>query len=447
MDRLGDTAGQPGDDAPRYALSHEDRQHVTLENIELLAELDNLATIDAATETATEAVAPTPTPTPTETARPPVAWVVAAANPATIPTAPTRQPGAHARTARALWARPADRWLLEVLAIAGASGAFVAPSAWLAGLVAVCLVAGVRAFLMSGRSPRLLPARVARRSLGLLHPRSLIWVPVLTARTVIAAIVLPASVAVVIWLVDAGGGTGYHGVVAAARLGAWADGFRVAVALVCVMLLTSVGDGRERRATAVHRWATRLSDRSLVALAVACLGVATVAVAALPHPTDSLASGADGLAWLPGPVRGQADRVRDDIVTAELDAVASCLSRHTDTDWRTSYSVDNPLGDPDVAHLVANRDGSTSTPSSATPHGLATAILATHNLLAPWVETIEVRWAQSDLVRTDRDELSRRAPLTDADQLAPATSTGRHLLDAESADRATTLRCSASAVL
>ena len=65
-----------------------------------------------------------------------------------------------------------------------------------------------------------------RRCLSWLRPRSVLWLPVLVARTVLLAIALPALLWAFRWLVV----EGTHGLVAAARTGVWSDGFRAASA-------------------------------------------------------------------------------------------------------------------------------------------------------------------------------------------------------------------------
>jgi hypothetical protein len=212
--------------------------------------------------------------------------------------------------------------------------------------------------------------------------------------------------------------------------------------LVCLMLLTSVGDGRNQRAATVRRWAAPATDGTLVTLAVTCLIVLALAVAAAPHPVDPIAAKADGLGWLPPGTRSYADRLRDDIVTTELDSLASCLSTRSETTWAPSYTSDNPLGDPDIARLEARRE-----PSNVPPRDLATVIMAAHNQLAPWVEYIEIEWPGGDLVRTDRSQLPTFEPLTDARLLVAATPTGGQWLSSSSLDRSVGLRCSAAPVL
>jgi hypothetical protein len=348
------------------------------------------------------------------------------------------RPSATPVRRRAGSARPAERRLLDVLALTAASGAFVAPSAWLLGTTASCVAGGIIAFAATGHPLRSLPRRAVRRATTLLHPRSLVWAPVLAARTAIAAVVLPAGAAAAAWILD----EGMTGVMAAARAGAWTDGFRVAVVVVCVMLVTSVGEGRQRRAATVRRWASGLGDGALSLVVAGGLAIAALVIVGVPHPTDSLSSRADGLGWLPSAARDRADRARDDMVTAELNVLAECLSTRSDTAWHTSYTVDNALGEPDVARLVVGGELQIDPPPD-----LATAILAAHNQLASWVETIEVSWADAELVRTDRASLSSRRPLIDAAELVPATPTGRQWLETATADRADVLRCSAGPVL
>jgi len=176
-------------------------------------------------------------------------------------------------------------------------------------------------------------------------------------------------------------------------------------------------------------------------LAITCCATAAMAVLAVPHPADPLASRADGLGLLPPGVRAYVDRVRDDIVTNELDALASCLSSRTDTIWQTTYSSENGLDQRDVARFVA------AGPAQGQLLDLATVVMAAHNQLAPWVETIEVEWAGGGLIRTDRETLSRRQPLTDATSLVGASTKGSQWVARWAAKPAVALRCSAGPVL
>lgn len=334
---------------------------------------------------------------------------------------------------REAWARPAERWLLESLAVGGASVAFVAPSIWLVVVAVATVVGGIVAFVLSGHAATALPGRAVRRSLTLLRPKSSLWAPVLMARTVLAAVVLPGAIAAAGWAVE----DGTSGAFAAARAGAWTHAFRVAAALVCFMLLTSVGDGRQRRARSVRRWAMPATDGTLVLLVISCWAAAALVILAVPHPSDAIASRADGLGWLPPAARAQADRVRDDIVTNELNSLASCLSTRTGAGWQPSYTTENAVWTPDVARLVADDR----------PRDVATVVAAAHNQLAPWVEVIEVELPDGELVRTDRASLPRSRPLTDADLLVAATSTGAEWLRDGVLDEDVALRCSAGPVI
>lgn len=411
-----DEVDEGGDHVPGATRSDPNRRHVTLDNLADLADLDAPGRL-------TRGDRDNGSPDDDHAGH---------ADPVDPIEAPDPDPD------RAPWARPAERWLLELLAVGGASVAFVAPSVSLMSVAAGCVVGGTVAFVASGHPARTLPRRVVRRTVALLHPRSSLWAPVLLARTVLAAVVLPAGVAAAAWIID----EGTSGSMAAVRAGAWTNGFRVAAALVCFMLLTSVGDGRHRRAVAVRRWAMPATDGTLVLLAITCCAAAALAIGAVPHPTDPLASRADGLGWLPPGARADADRVRDDIVTNELAALASCLSTQTGIVWQTSYSSENAVGAPDVARLDAPPES-----ASGVARDLPTVIVAAHNQLAPWVETIEVQLPGGRLVRTDRGSLPRGRPLTDADLLVAATSTGSQWLSGESVDRAVALRCSAGPVI
>jgi hypothetical protein len=361
------------------------------------------------------------------------AWVV----PSTL-RPPEGEAEADELPVRIGWARLLERWLLEVTALAVASIAFVVPVPWL-GLVAVLtLVGAIVAFVRSGRSLAQLPTHAGRRAITLLRPRSLVWVPVFAARTVLGAVLLPALAVATAWYIA----HGMPGTVVAARLGAWSYGLRVAAVLLCLMLLTSVGEGRQQRATAMRRWAAPATDGTLAILAGSCLLVVALAVVGAPRPADTVAARDDGLGWLPPGVRVSADGVRDDIVTAELDSLASCLSKRGGTVWKPFYTVENPLDEPDVARLLAARE-----PSFSPPGDLVSVLLAAHNQLAPWVEAIEVEWPGGEVVRTERATLPRHEPLLEIDQLVPATTSGAQWVSSGSPDKQLVLRCSAAPVL
>lgn len=355
------------------------------------------------------------------------------------PDRPAAEPDARPADGRprTRWARRVEAMLPDLLAGAVATGALVAPWLWSTLVALLCLAVGVLAARSAGVGVARLPLHGLRRLGSLMHPRSLLWAPVLTARTVLLAVALPGAIAAGAWVLEEGA----LGAPAAARAGVWTHGLRVAAALVCFMLVRGVGPGRARRAVAVRRHTSRLGDRPLLASALACVAVAAVVVAVGPRVDGDRLSGADGLGWLPPTLRPTADRLRDRVVTTELDAVATCLTRRQPTVWNRSYTTGNPLDDPDVARMIV-------APGALDPGDVSTAVAAAHNQLAPWVETINVDQAGATLVRVDRDHLPRDHPLTDASRLVAAASTGKTLLTdgASDVDRRTLLHCSAGPV-
>ena len=141
------------------------------------------------------------------------------AEPPPLPSRPVRLPRQPAPQRRG-WADVAERHLSTVLALAGATVALIAPWVWLMAVAGFCLAVGAIRSLVADERPLgpgivALPARAARRlSAACLRPGSLAWLPVITARTVLAAILLPGVVAGAAWLADHGA----EGVFAAVRL-------------------------------------------------------------------------------------------------------------------------------------------------------------------------------------------------------------------------------------
>lgn len=172
------------------------------------------------------------------------------------------------------------------------------------------------------------------------------------------------------------------------------------------------------------------------------VAVAVVVVAVAPRVDRERLAGADGLAWLPPALRAPADRARDRVVTTELDAVTTCLTRRQPTGWEREYTAANPIGEADVGRLVV-------TQGNLHPTDVVTAVAAAHNQLAPWVETIEVRWNGATVVQVDRTRLPRSRPITHPSPLVGAATIGGTLLERAAAglDRSTVLHCSAGPVL
>ncbi|MGH9290841.1 MAG: hypothetical protein ACRD0V_21520 [Acidimicrobiales bacterium] len=341
------------------------------------------------------------------------------------------------------WAGLAERRLSDVLALAAASGAFVAPWAWLMGTAGICVVIGAIRSVTASRSVGLgivaLPVRAARRVVRLLRPRSLVRLPVITIRIVLAAIVLPAAVAATIWVADHGA----DGVWAAVRLAAWQSGFRVFAAVLCLMMLAGIGNARAQRAARLRRATASWPDAGVVALAAGALALAVAVVAVGPRVSGAVLTGADGLAWAPARLRPAVDRVRDDVVGAELRALGSCLTDHQEMVWSVDYTADNPSDAPDVARLAVRRGDE---PGSA---ALVTAALAADNQLAAWVEVVEIAIGDAVVLELDRRALGHHGVRGDPATLGPGVVTGGGVVVTGDAgvDRRVALVCSAGPVL
>jgi hypothetical protein len=333
-----------------------------------------------------------------------------------------------------------ERRLSDVLALAGASGALIAPWPWLLAVSGLCIVVGaVRSVAARRGSVTLgivaLPGRAARRVARLARPRSLARLPVIMVKTILAALVLPAAVAAAVWVVEHGA----DGVVAAARLAAWQSGLRVLAAVLCLMMLAGVGETRARRATRLRRATASWPDAGVVGLAAGALALAFSVVAVGPRVSGGILTGHDGLAWVPAPLRPAVDGVRDDVVTAELRTLRSCLSRHQGWAWSVGYSADNPIDDPDIARLSLGRGDAPG------PSALVTAALAADNQLAPWIEVIQIAVGDSVVLALDRRELDHHGVRVDPATLGPGIVSGGDVLLSGSAavDRRVALACSA----
>jgi hypothetical protein len=333
--------------------------------------------------------------------------------------------------------RPLDGVLLDLAAMAVAVGAFVAPWAWLvvvAAATAVGLAAAARA--SDGTTPRMLSRRAGRRVAGWLRPRSAVWLPVLAARVVLVSVLLPFAFGAGRWLVE----HGVDGAVAAGRASAWHHGFRVAAAGTCFLLVAGSGAAHERRILALRRWLQPVGTAGVGTLVVVAV-VLVVSVPLLgPRTGGGGLAGADGLAWLPPFLRDNADRVRDSVVRTELNAATVCLSGHQDARWHSTYTSGDSVEDPDVATLRTEK----ADPAAAE---VATAIVAVHNQLAPWVDQIVVVADESSVARIERQNLPTAAPVVDVP--LGATTVGYDLLRDGVAgfDRGVALRCSAGFVL
>jgi hypothetical protein len=135
--------------------------------------------------------------------------------------------------------------------------------------------------------------------------------------------------------------------------------------------------------------------------------------------------------------------VRDDVVSAELRALRSCLSRHQGWTWSAGYTADNPIDEPDTARLSL---GQRDTPG---PSALVTAALAADNQLAPWVEVVQIAVGDSVVLALDRRELDHHGVRADPASLGPGIVSGGDVLLSGSVavDRRVALACSAGPAL
>ena len=147
--------------------------------------------------------------------------------------------------------------------------------------------------------------------------------------------------------------------------------------------------------------------------------------------------------WVPSPLRALADDGRDDIVAAEIDAVVSCLDNGQAGMWTATANVGAPIDAPDVVTLTADP---TRPPDQV---GVAMAALVADNHVAPWVETINVVVGDQVVLSVDRRDVTRDAPITDAQQLRARSAGNPEWLTAVApqVDRAFVLRCSAQTPL
>lgn len=336
--------------------------------------------------------------------------------------------------------RRGDGYLLDVAAFGVASVAFVWPWAWPA-TVAVALAVGttMSSVAASGSSLAALFRRAARHVLSWLRPRSLLVGAAVGARAALLAVVVPALVCAGWWIIM----EGIDGAFVAARIGVWTHGWRVAAAAVCFVLVVGGGDTRARRVVHLRRVTGQLSTTALLVLAGGVVLAGVAIIAAAPRAAGGWAAADDGLGWAPSRLQDNIDRLRDDLVSAEVHAASGCLSDHQNLTWRATYTTGNPLIDDDVVRLSA--DGS-EVPAAPSPGHVATAAAALHNQVAPWVESIEIAVDGDTVVALDRTALPGGRPLVDPERLVEAADAGdAHLTDGiDGFDRAVALSCSAA---
>ena len=223
-----------------------------------------------------------------------------------------------------------DTHLVTVVAAAGALPALRVPGVWLllcaavaAVLVGVSSVRG-RAATTGTADLVVLPGRVAGRlALGCLNPIN--WLKVLLGALASLAVgaVAGALIAAARWLAV----EGPDGILAAARLGAWAHAPRYGAAFACYLLLSGVGRTHDQRVAALYRRTRRLREVALVALTAVVVGAFAMVTLAGPASDVGFARADDGLGWVPPGLRTVTDGLRDDMVKAELDGVTRLSER------------------------------------------------------------------------------------------------------------------------
>jgi hypothetical protein len=347
------------------------------------------------------------------------------------PADPARPPGERTAAVSAL-----DGALLDLAALVVAVGAFVAPWAWLATVAGATAAVAVATLARDRPEPRTVARRAGRRVAAWLRPRSLIWLPVLTARVVIVSVLLPFAVGAGRWLFEHGS----EGAVAAGRAAAWHHGFRMAAAGVCFLLVAGSGATHDRRALALRRRLQPLPTTGVAALAVAALTLVVWVPLFGPRAGGGRLAGPDDLAWVPAVLRDELDRVRDAMVRAELHAATACLSERQNTPWAYTYTNGNPHGEQDVATLRTKE-------ADPAPGDVATAVIAVHNQLATWVDDIEVVAGDASMARVERWRLPTAAPAAHAPVAAAAIGSDLMREGVAGFDRGVALRCSAGPVL
>ena len=364
----------------------------------------------------------------------------AATNPTGEATDPTPDPAATDVAAFDPPERTGDGYLLDVAAFGVASGAFVWPWAWPAAVVVALVIGAVLCSVAAnGRSVSRLLWRGVRHVLSWLRPQSLLVGVSVLARITLLAVAIPGLVCAGWWILT----EGVDGAFVAGRIGVWAHGARVAGAATCFMLVVGGSDARARRVALVRKVTAQVGTSALVVLAVAVVAAGLAVAVGAPRAAAGWSTSDDGLGWAPARLHDNIDRLRDDLVTAEVHAASGCLSDRQGLTWRATYTTGNPLHEHDIVQLSMSRGEDAEAPS---PGDLVTAAAALHNQVAPWVEGIVLQVDGAEVVVLDRNALPTRQPLVDPDRLAAAADVGAdHLVDgSDHFDRAVALSCSAA---
>lgn len=334
-----------------------------------------------------------------------------------------------------------DDHLVEIIALGIAGGAFWQPGTFLVFVVVACLgIGAVRSAAADGRITGAdlvaVPARGLKRALGLLAPEALIKGAFLASVILGLSVAVPGALSALLWLLAHGS----EGAQLAARLGARAHAVQFAVAEVCFLAVRGIGSRRAGRTAELKRRTERMTEGGVSILAVGVL-LAGLVVATVPEGGGGMFAGADGLGWVVSSLREPVDRLRDSVVTSEVDGLSTCLSNELSATWSGLHTVGNRLEDRDIARFGADHDPS--------PEESILVALAAHNQLAPWVEQIDVTGPNDALLLSvDRRTLRTDVPVTSVKALGSAVVVGEALLatPSEAVNRSSLLKCSISVI-
>jgi hypothetical protein len=326
----------------------------------------------------------------------------------------TEMAGARRLPARSDSGRWLDRHCFVILCAAAALPALRLPGEWLI-MCAVVTVVFLGIDAVRGHDEKkteqgsadvvVVPARFAGKiALGFVNPLN--WLKLLMGALIAlgAGALAGALIAALRWLTT----EGTDGVFAAARMGAWDHAARYGAVVGCFLLLVGGKHTRLTRAAVLRRVTTRLPEAAVAGVTVCAVVLFGTFVLAVPNSSGGVFTGDDGLAWVPPGLRTSVNSLRDDVVRAELTAVASCMSGSQRNLFVGVYAPGKSTSDPDVAQIVVDP----SRPQSQAV--LAAAALAAQNQLAPWVEVLEVTSGGQVVLTVDRSGIAHEQPLTDA---------------------------------
>lgn len=336
-----------------------------------------------------------------------------------------------------------DEHALSVVAAALAAPALFLPVGWLIVCSAVALGAAAIGPTIQERKrgsadllvvPVLVLRRLLTLALSFLHPMSLLSFLISSAMTVAVAVLVPAGLAALRWVVLEGG----EGVMAAARQNAWTHAPRLLSALICFGLVRGQ-ENRYLRSAAVQRRSQRLGESTLTGIALAVIGWVVIAALALPMGGFvPFASGESLVNALPGPLEDQVIEFRLNLARSQADAVLDCL--YDETGYIGLWIDDVSLAEDGTTTVAARYTPEYGRPIS---HDDPVIVLASlHNQLAPWVSSVTFRTTE-DLV-LDRRQVAMRRPVVDADSIEKGVTSGSLPAAEGSHWRDVVLACSAS---